>query len=86
MLESQKNQTDILGPLVRTIVRAVLAELGTQAEPEKLFSIEQAAEILAVPKRWLYERTAAGTIPFRKLGKYIRFTGEQLRQISDGVR
>ena len=81
-----ENQNDILKPLIQAIIREVLAEVGSTPEPEKLHSVEQAAEILGVPPRWIYERTSLGTIPFRKLGKYIRFSSAELRQISEGVR
>ena len=40
---------------------------------EKLISIEEVAELLNVPKSWIYTRTRTGKIPFIKLGKYLRF-------------
>jgi excisionase family DNA binding protein len=69
-----------LKPLVRAVVAEVLAECG-QGQAPKLYSPDEAAVLLSVPKRWLYERTAAGTIPHQRLGKYIRFTDADLRAI-----
>jgi excisionase family DNA binding protein len=84
MLENRSiSESDVLRPLIRAIVQEILAEVRP-GDPPKLFSIEQAAEILGVPRKWIYERTAAGTIQHRKLGKYIRFTEAELKQISQG--
>lgn len=71
-----------LRALVRAIVQEVLAECGQAAVP-KLHDIDDAAQLLGVPKRWLYERTAAGTIPHQKVGKFIRFTDADLRAVID---
>jgi excisionase family DNA binding protein len=72
-----------LRSLVRAIVHEVLSEVGQNAAP-RLHDVDEAAEILKVPKRWLYERTSAGTIPHQKLGKFIRFTDADLRSIMGG--
>jgi len=50
-----------------------------------LFTVKEAAERLGVPESWLYERTRQRTVPFRRLGKYIRFTEEDLRTIVSGA-
>ena len=72
-----------LHPLISTIVRKVLAEVG-QSNPPKLYDIETAAGLLSVPPRWLYERTAKNSIPCHRIGKYIRFSESDLRAIIDG--
>ena len=41
-------------------------------------TIEEAEQLLKVPRSWLYERTRKGEIPHVKLGKYIRFDQDQL--------
>lgn len=71
---------DWLKPLIAAVVREVVSEVG-QGTPPQLYDVEAAARLLSVPPRWIYERTAAGTIPHVKLGKYIRFTDADLRQI-----
>ncbi len=38
-----------------------------------LVDVSEMARILSVPKSWLYQRTYLGTIPCRKIGKYVRF-------------
>ena len=43
---------------------------------QKLMTIDELAEMLDVPKGWIYQRTrerSPSTIPFYKLGKYLRF-------------
>ena len=74
------NSDEWLTPLIRSVVREVLAECG-QGTPPKLYDVETAAQMLSVPKRWLYERTAAGTIPHQKIGKYVRFSDGDIREI-----
>ena len=49
--------------------------------PARLFTIQEAAEVLRIPISWLYERTRRNAIPCRRLGKYVRFTEEDLANI-----
>jgi predicted DNA-binding transcriptional regulator AlpA len=44
----------------------------------KLISVQDLAEILNVPKNWIYHKTSQGqeSIPHIKLGKYLRFDPE----------
>ena len=51
-----------------------------------LFTVEQAAERLGVPKSWLYERTRHNAVPCRRLGKYVRFSAEDLSAIINSTR
>ena len=39
----------------------------------KYLTIEDLSLLLQVPKSWIYERTRRNQIPFKKLGKYLRF-------------
>jgi excisionase family DNA binding protein len=47
----------------------------------RLFTVEEAADTLKLPKSWLYERTRKNAIPFRRIGKYVRFTAEDITEI-----
>lgn len=76
-----QNPEEWLRPLIRSVVREVLSECG-QPAPLKLYDVETAAKMLSVPKRWLYERTAKREIPYQKIGKYVRFSDGDLRQIA----
>ena len=49
------------------------------------FTVEEAAERLGLRPSWLYERTRRKAIPHRRLGKYVRFTEEDLQAISDAA-
>ncbi|MCU1591974.1 MAG: Excisionase [Frankiales bacterium] len=40
--------------------------------------IADAAERLKVRKRWLYEQTAAGTVPVHRVGRQLRFRPSEL--------
>jgi len=42
----------------------------------EFLTIDEVSEVLKVPKTWIYQRTrerSPSTIPFYKLGKYLRF-------------
>ena len=47
----------------------------------QLFTIKEAAEVLRIPISWLYERTRRNAIPYRRIGKYVRFTQDDLKEI-----
>jgi hypothetical protein len=49
--------------------------------PMRLFTIKEAAQTLRIPPSWLYERTRRNAIPCRRIGKYVRFTEGDLKQI-----
>jgi hypothetical protein len=45
------------------------------------FSYETAAAEFEIPERWL--RTHIGVLPHRRIGKYVRFSCEDILAISD---
>jgi excisionase family DNA binding protein len=42
-------------------------------ESNDLLTLEQLCSLLQTPKTWVYRQTREKTIPFIKLGKYLRF-------------
>ena len=48
-------------------------------------TVDEAAERLGVTRSWIYERTRRNAIPHRKLGKFVRFTEQDLRAIADAA-
>ena len=49
----------------------------------KMFlTVHEAAYRLGVTPGWIYERTRRKLIPHRKLGKFVRFTEEDIQAIS----
>ena len=40
---------------------------------EELLTVDQIADVLKVPKSWVYSRTRENSIPMVKVGKYRRF-------------
>jgi hypothetical protein len=46
-----------------------------------LYSVPEAAAKLRVAPKWLYERTRKNAVPYRRLGKYIRFSEDDLEAI-----
>ena len=56
-------------------------ELSAEPAQGALLTLPEAAAILKVPESWLRRRVAGRTIPFTRLGRYIRFTRDQLARI-----
>ena len=48
-------------------------------------TVDEAAERLGVKRSWIYERTRRKMIPHRKLGKFVRFTEQDIRAIADAA-
>lgn len=48
---------------------------------ERLMSIPEAAQVLAVPESWLREKVRLRRVPHRRLGKHVRFTAQDLEHI-----
>ena len=51
-----------------------------EGEVKPLLTVEQMAEMLDVPKSWIYGKTQFGQkgIPHIKLGKYVRFDSDEV--------
>lgn len=53
----------------------------------RLYTVEEIAELLAVPKSWVYSHVASGDLPHVKVGRYVRFYRRQvLAYIEEGNR
>ncbi len=44
-----------------------------------LLPAEEAARMLRVPSTWLLAQARAGAVPHHRLGRYVRFDGDELR-------
>jgi excisionase family DNA binding protein len=52
----------------------------------KMFlTVAEAAARLGMTPSWIYERTRRKAIPHRKLGKFVRFTEQDLQAIADAA-
>ena len=63
---------------------AVLSSQRT-AMGRLFLTVEEAAQRLGVTAGWIYERTRRKAIPHRKLGKFVRFTEEDLQAIVEAA-
>jgi hypothetical protein len=55
-----------------------------QSKAPRLFTVQEAAEQLGVDSQWLYCRKGKrckDPVPHRKMGKYVRFSLEDLEEI-----
>jgi excisionase family DNA binding protein len=48
---------------------------------KRLHTVQEAAAKLSLSPSWLYARTRINAVPFTRLGKYIRFTNDDLEAI-----
>jgi excisionase family DNA binding protein len=55
---------------------AVLARFTIGCMTTRLMTAAEVAEMLGVPKSWVYEQSRAGRIPTVALGRYRRFREE----------
>ena len=62
-----------------------LAQAQTVPIGKMFLTVEEAAQRLGVSVGWIYERTRRKAIPHRKLGKFVRFTEEDLRTIVEAA-
>lgn len=46
--------------------------------PDRLLTVDELAEVLQVSKAWIYERTSRGTMPFIKVGHFVRFDRDEV--------
>ncbi len=56
---------------------------------DELLTVEELAQWLKVPPSWIYERTrrrGEGRLPYIKLGKYLRFEEQAIRQFLERQR
>lgn len=69
-----------LGQIIEINIRKVLSESpphstnSSSIDDNKPLTVEEAAEFLNLPKATLYQFTSARKIPFKKLGKRIVFS------------
>ena len=66
-------------------VRAILPG-GERPNYPSLIDAKTASEILNVPVSWLLSKARAGRIPHHRLGHYVRFSDEDLRQLTEQTR
>src|SRR5258708_32932987 len=63
--------------------------LRVSSDPGALLTVKEVAAILKVPVSWVYEHTrkeGAARLPHIKLGKYLRFEEQAVRQFVDELR
>ncbi len=59
------------------------------SEAGAILTVQEVAEILKVPVSWVYEHTrkrGAARLPHFKLGKYLRFEEQAIREFLDRQR
>lgn len=50
----------------------------------ELLSVDEVANLLKVPRRWVYDCARRGDIPSAKVGKYLRFRRGDVAAFIDG--
>jgi excisionase family DNA binding protein len=51
----------------------------------QLLTADQVAELLSVPKSWIYAETRVGRLPHVKLGRYYRYAEPSIRAFVAGL-
>jgi excisionase family DNA binding protein len=63
-------------------IPSVVPQVRTSDAVPRILTVEDVAELLRVPKTWVYEHSrkrGMRRIPHKKLGKYLRFTETEVR-------
>ena len=53
---------------------------------EKLLTVKQVAQMLAVSTKTIYQMVSEGTIPYLRLGNIIRFEAEAIQEFLNRCR
>jgi hypothetical protein len=77
---------DALRPLIREIVVAMLAEIGTSNESPLLMTEAEAATKLGMSPDTLRSERRLGRITFRQRGRKIQYSPEDLAQYVARIR
>lgn len=60
------------------------APMQASTLPEPLLDVVAVSDWLGVPASWVYERTRRpGAIPHRRIGRYVRFSLDEIRDWVD---
>jgi excisionase family DNA binding protein len=71
-------------PLAARELAAEIAALIGRETPSPLLDARQAAETLNVPSSWIAAEARAGRIPHLRLGRYVRFSRDELMRWCEG--
>ncbi len=89
MSEPQKNPFEPFFDEFRKIVREELREILNQngnREPKLLYNMKEAASFLTVPETWLGRAARQGIVPCVRMGRYVRFTANNLESYIEKLR
>ena len=66
---------------LRDVIRGEIAALKeSNAKPKLLYTTQEAAELCGVPSTWLASAARTGKVKCRRLGSYVRFTLDDLKE------
>lgn len=63
----------LAGAAARVQLRISAAAVAPASTGEHLVGAAEMARLLGVPENWVRDRARAGTLPFHRLGHYVRF-------------
>ncbi|MGA2466208.1 MAG: helix-turn-helix domain-containing protein [Thermodesulfobacteriota bacterium] len=68
------------------VLKPLLSRIEGRGEKDVIFDVKGAAEYLHVAASWIYKQASLKTIPFSKVGKYLKFRKKDLdKLIDDGM-
>lgn len=71
---------EIISQLADRVVeklRPVIASAG-KSEPDEIMGVPEVASYLGMAKKWVYDQTAAKTIPHMKFGNILKFRRNEI--------
>ena len=72
--------------LFREVLREEMAGQNGNQEPKLLYNMKEAASLLTVPETWLGRAARQGIVPCVRMGRYVRFTANNLEAYIEKLR
>jgi excisionase family DNA binding protein len=87
MSKPTTNPFDLFLERIREVIREELkASNGNGHEPKLLYTTEEAAQLCGLPKTWLASAARSGKVKCRRMGSYVRFSMEDLKELVENAR
>ena len=74
---------------LKELVREMLLEervKNGEVQPKLLYNTEEAARLLGVPETWLGRAARQGIVPCVRMGRYVRFTANNLESYIEKLK
>ena len=85
-MKMELEQTDIeaIATRVKELLKPAIVAVGKGVQDDPIFDVSSLAKHLSVDSTWIYKQTSLKTIPYFRVGKYIRFRKKDIDKWIEG--